>query len=93
MISTALDYARTLRELNIASDIVGQADDIFKAVPQVKMEFEDPSVALHAKHNVIDKIFPVQIRDFLKILCDNSHIYLWEDILSAYKDLSPLIKV
>ena len=89
MISTALDYARTLRELNIASDIVGQADDIFKAVPQVKMEFEDPSVALHAKHNVIDKIFPVQIRDFLKILCDNSHIYLWEDILSAYKDLSP----
>lgn len=89
MISTALDYARTLRELNIASDIVGQADDIFKAVPQVKMEFENPSVALHAKHNVIDKIFPVQIRDFLKILCDNSHIYLWEDILSAYKDLSP----
>ncbi len=89
MISTALDYARTLRELNIASDIVGQADDIFKAVPQVKMEFEDPSVALHAKHNVIDKIFPVQIRDFLKILCDNSHIYLWEDIVSAYKDLSP----
>ena len=89
MISTALDYARTLRELNIASDIVGQADDIFKAVPQVKMEFEDPSVALHAKHNVIDKIFPVQIRDFLKILCDNGHIYLWEDIVSAYKDLSP----
>ena len=25
----------------------------------------------------------------MKILCDNSHIYLWEDILSAYKDLSP----
>ena len=89
MISTALDYARTLRELNIASDIVGQADDIFKAVPQVKTEFEDPAVALHVKHNIIDKIFPMQIRDFLKILCDNSHVYLWEDIVDAYRELSP----
>ena len=89
MISTALDYARTLHELNIAGDIVGQADDIFKAVPQVKTEFEDPEAALSGKHHVIDKVFPVQIRDFLKVLCDNNDVYLWEDILRAYRELSP----
>ena len=89
MISTALDYAKTLRELNIASDIVGQADGIFQAVPQVKAEFEDPTAALSGKHNVIEKIFPVQIRDFLKVLCDNNDVSLWEDILRAYWELSP----
>ena len=89
MTSTALEYAKRLRELNIAGDIVGQADDIFAAVPQVKIDFENPAAALYAKHNVIDKIFPVEIRDFLKVLCDNGDMNLWEDILQAYKDASP----
>ncbi len=66
MISTALEYAKRLRELNIPGDIVGQTGDIFKAVPQVKLDFESPAVALSAKHNVIEKVFPLQIRDFLK---------------------------
>ena len=66
MISTALEYAKRLRELNIPGDIVGQTGDIFKAVPQVKLDFESPAVSLSAKHNVIEKVFPLQIRDFLK---------------------------
>ena len=89
LISTALEYAKRLRELNIPGDIVGQTGDIFKAVPQVKLNFESPAVALSAKHNVIEKVFPLQIRDFLKVLCDNGDIYLWDDICTAYRELSP----
>ena len=54
MISTAKDYAKTLRELNIAANIVGQADDIFTAVPQIAEEFANPSISLASKHNVIE---------------------------------------
>ena len=89
MISTALEYAKRLRELNIPGDIVGQTGDIFKAVPQVKLDFESPAVALSAKHNVIEKVFPMQIRDFLKVLCDNGDVGLWDDICTAYRELSP----
>ena len=89
MISTALDYAKTLHELNIGNDIVGQADDIFKAVPQVRVDFENPTVLITAKHNVIDKVFPIQIRDFLKVLCDNGDVELWDDIVKAYRASSP----
>ena len=60
MISTAKDYAKTLRELNIAANIVGQADDIFTAVPQIAEEFANPSISLASKHNVIEKVFPLQ---------------------------------
>lgn len=88
MTNTALNYAKTLLELNIDSDIVGQADDIFTAVPVVKTEFENPEAALTAKHNVIEKVFPIQIRDFLKVLCDNEDIPLWSDIVEAYGRLS-----
>ncbi len=89
MISTAKDYAKTLRELNIAANIVGQADDIFTAVPQIAEEFANPSISLASKHNVIEKVFPVQIRDFLKLLCDNSDTGLWKDIVKAYKEAAP----
>ena len=89
LISTALEYAKRLRELNIPGDIVGQTGDIFKAVPQVKLDFESPAVALSAKHNVIEKVFPMQIRDFLKVLCDNGDVGLWDDICTAYRELSP----
>lgn len=89
MNSTAQNYARTLRELKIAADILGQADDIFSAVPQVKADFENPAVNVSVKHNVIDKVFPLQIRDFLKVLCDNGDVLLWEEIMEAYKEASP----
>ena len=89
MISKALDYAKQMRGLNIASDVVDQANDIFTAVPQVKLDFENPGVAVSAKHHVIDKVFPYQIRDFLKVLCDNEDVELWDQILEAYKNSSP----
>jgi F-type H+-transporting ATPase subunit alpha len=75
-----------MRKLNIAENIVGQADDIFKAVPQIQSDFENPAVALTAKHNVIDKVFPVEIRDFLKLLCDKGDMNLWKDVVKAYKE-------
>jgi F-type H+-transporting ATPase subunit alpha len=89
VISTAKDYAKTLRELNIAANIVGQADDIFTAVPQIAEEFANPSISLASKHNVIEKVFPLQIRDFLKLLCDNSDTGLWKDIVKAYREAAP----
>ena len=86
MISTALEYANTMRKLNIAENIVGQTEDILKAVPQIQADFENPAVALTAKHNVIDKVFPSEIRDFLKLLCDKGDMNQWGDIAKAYKE-------
>ena len=88
MISTALEYANTMRKLNIAENIVGQTEDILKAVPQILIDFENPAVALTAKHNVIDKVFPGEIRDFLKLLCDKGDMNQWGDIVKAYKESS-----
>ena len=84
MIKKALDYAERMHELKIAPDTASQANDIFLAVPQVRLDFENPSVPLTAKHRVIEKVFPEKIRDFLKVLCDNDDVELWDQILEAY---------
>jgi F-type H+-transporting ATPase subunit alpha len=78
-----------LEHLGISAEVVSQADEIFQAIPQVKQSFENPATALTAKHNVIDKVFPEPIRDFIKLLCDNEEIVHWDEIVSSYthKDL------
>ncbi|MBR5952038.1 MAG: F0F1 ATP synthase subunit alpha, partial [Pseudobutyrivibrio sp.] len=44
----------------------------------------DPTVAIAKKHVVIDRIFPHEIRNFLKLLCDNGDFELFDDIRAAY---------
>ena len=87
--STANEYAKTLRKLNITASTVGQAGDIFQAVPEILADLENPAVELTAKHRVIEKVFPVEIRDFLKLLCDNSNVGLWDEIVKEYKAAIP----
>ena len=83
MINTVSEYAKTIRKLGISDNILLRTDDILKSVPQIQEEFENPAVALEKKHHVIDMIFPSEIRDFLKLLCDNGDMKHWGEILKA----------
>ena len=83
MINTVSEYAKTIRKLGISENILLRTDDILKSVPQIQEEFENPAVALEKKHHVIDMVFPSEIRDFLKLLCDNGDMKHWGEILKA----------
>lgn len=82
----SIEYAKIMRKLGIAENIVGRTDDILKSVSQIQSEFENPTVALDKKHHVIDMVFPSEIRDFLKLLCDKGDIRHWDDIVKAYRN-------
>ena len=82
-------YAVELHELKIQKDLIQQTADIFKAVDQIMTDLANPAVSLEKKHNVIDKIFPKEIRDFLKVLCDNNEVEIFPEIAKAYYELAP----
>ena len=82
-------YAVELHELKIQKDLIQQTADIFKAVDQIMTDLANPAVSLERKHNVIDKIFPKEIRDFLKVLCDNNEVEMFPEIAKAYYELTP----
>lgn len=69
-----------MRKLGIAENIVFRTEDILKSVPQIQEDFENPAVALEKKHHVIDMVFPSEIRDFLKLLCDNGDMQYWGNL-------------
>ena len=87
MTQAAIDYATSLRKTETPKELLQQVKDVLEAVPQVRSEFEDPTVSIEKKHLIIDRVFPKEIRDFLKILCDNMDFGLFDDICTAYDEL------
>jgi len=83
----AIDYATSLRKTETPKELLQQVKDVLEAVPQVRSEFEDPTVSIEKKHLIIDRVFPKEIRDFLKILCDNMDFGLFDEICTAYDEL------
>ena len=92
MTQAAIDYATSLRKTETPKELLQQVKDVLEAVPQVRSEFEDPTVSIEKKHLIIDRVFPKEIRDFLKILCDNMDFGLFDEICTAMMNLEESLK-
>lgn len=88
MTNKAYDYAQGMHDLHVSRDLIQQVNGILEAVPQVRVDFENPSVPVDKKHMIIDRIFPESVRNSLKILCDNNDFALWNDICEAYESIT-----
>ena len=82
-------YAKMAGSLGISASVLEQTQGIFEAVPEIMQDFSNPANELTAKHNVIDRVFPTEIRSFLKLLCDEDAITLFPDICEAYRNRTP----
>ncbi len=87
MTQEALNYASDLRKTDIPKEMLTQVKEILEAVPQVRVDFENPTVAIEKKHLVIDRVFPKEIRNFLKVLCDNNDFALYDEVVKAYESI------
>ncbi len=88
MTNKAYEYAQGMHDLHVSRDLIQQVNGILEAVPQVRVDFENPSVPVEKKHMIIDRIFPESVRNSLKILCDNNDFALWNDICEAYESIT-----
>ncbi len=86
MTQTAMDYAKMLRNLSVPNEVITQTRELISVLPQLVTQLSDPAVELPRRHEVIEKVFPSEIRNFLKILCDNDDIPLLRDVFTAYKE-------
>ena len=85
MTQTTNNYVRELYSLRNASSYIKSTASIIEAVPAIGEELSDPTVALAKKNQIIDRIFPFEIRSFLKLLCENGDFDIFDDIVAEYK--------
>ena len=86
MTQTVIDYAKEMKRLSVSPEDVKQTVELLEALPQVKVDFENPTVELEKKIHLIEMIFPKQIRDFLELLCDHHDFNLFAEIVEAYNE-------
>ena len=83
---SAIRYARVLSELGIARETVEEAFEAFEAVPELAEVLASPVVDGSQKHAAIDRIFPKEIRSFLKVAVDHGQAGIMEEIFQAYEE-------
>lgn len=85
MIQAAINYGQVLYELSISESVIEEAASVFKTEPELKRALCSPVVEKKSKHRIIDRIFPAEIRNFLKVLVDRRDIDLVEDIFESWR--------
>lgn len=85
MTQIAINYAKVLFELEIPREIILETQDILDTVPELKNNLISPVVSNKKKYSIIEKVFPKEIHNFFKVLCDYQSIEVIDEIFVAYK--------
>ena len=86
MTQTANNYGEVLYDLGISREIVEETKRIFSLTTELPKVLNSPVVTLKEKKRLIDVIFPEEIRNFLKVLCDYGSVSQIADIFTAYEN-------
>lgn len=79
-------YAQVLYELQVPAEDMEKTKYLLKENELLTYVLKNPLISLQVKKDLIDKIFPQTIRNFLKVVCERQRAgRLWE-ILRAYED-------
>lgn len=82
--SPAVSYGKVLAGLDIPEESVSRTQEILKEVPRLAELFLNPTVAQQKKLDVIDRVFPEEMRQFMKNVCIHHRMNLLDEIFEAY---------
>jgi F-type H+-transporting ATPase subunit delta len=80
------NYARVLLDMRAAEEDV----EDMRALLEDKELFEaldNPFISRRSKHHIVDRLFPREVRSFVKVMSDNGDVALAEDMFQAYDRL------
>lgn len=80
-------YGRILLELGISQDAADEACEILSVCPELHEMLSCPAVSQEQKNNVIKKLFPKELVDFLCVVCKNGMTERLEYIFEEFSAL------
>jgi F-type H+-transporting ATPase subunit delta len=84
MTQKSINYAEVLYRLNVEEQVVLDTENIIRENPELHDVLVSPVVSRRDKIKVIDRIFPQEAKNFLKVLCENDGIDQIYDICDEY---------
>ena len=64
-----VDLTNRLQELSISEGTLQETEELLNRLPELFQSLENPAESLKKRGEIIDRVFPAEIRSFLKELC------------------------
>lgn len=85
MTITANKYVKALGALEMPVEVMNEALEIYDAEPCLAGILKSPAVYNEQKYAAIDRIFPEQSRNLLKVLCRQADMEFFPEIVEGYQ--------
>lgn len=86
MSTASCNYAKVLYQLSVQSESIENAENTLKVCPELFKALCSPVLQAENKYRIIDKVFPEDIRNFIKVICKNGRMSQIFDIFSEYRN-------
>ena len=82
-----VDLTNRLQELSISEGTLQETEELLNRLPELFQSLENPAESLRKRGEIIDRVFPAEIRSFLKELCSEERFDEIKEIFEAYRRL------
>ena len=85
--AAAVSYAAVLLDLDVAPEMVAEAEQTFRTYPQLTDVLSNPTISEAEKFAVIDRLFPQLLQRYLHVVCRNERMDSILEIFSEYHSM------
>ena len=85
--AAAVSYAAVLLDLDVAPEMVAEAEQTFRTYPQLTDVLSNPTISEAEKFAVIDRLFPQPLQRCLHVVCRNERMDSILEIFSEYHSM------
>lgn len=87
MAAKTSNYAEVLYDLGISGESIQTTRQTLQAVGELTKSLENPTVSFEAKCRIIDRVFPAEMRNYMKVIVSHHMIERMENIFADYEEL------
>ena len=88
MLQKVVEYAKQLFRMAVPKSVIEETSRIFEVLPETAGQLSDATIPLEKRMSIIDSIFPTEVRDTLKVLCNDGLLSAWGEVAEEYERIS-----
>lgn len=88
MLQKVVEYAKQLFRMAVPKSVIEETSRIFEVLPETAGQLSDATIPLEKRMSIIDSIFPTEVRDTLKVLCNDGLLSAWGELAEEYERIS-----
>lgn len=87
MLQKVVEYAKQLFRMRVPKSVIEETSRIFEVLPETAGQLSDATIPLEKRMSIIDSIFPTEVRDTLKVLCNDGLLSAWGEVAEEYEKI------